>query len=88
MDRSIEYDTNLVCDYCGNLGAYDFLGDSLCEYCLSGEDASTISYTLACRPGQDIDYFLQEVKTEIWRMLPSMEWEGDLKVTITYIPKE
>lgn len=31
--RAIPYDRNAVCDECGHVGAYDFMGDLLCEKC-------------------------------------------------------
>ncbi len=33
MNRTIPFVTNVMCDFCGILGAYDFMGDYLCEKC-------------------------------------------------------
>lgn len=33
MDRTIPYDENAICDDCGHKGAYDFMGDFLCDEC-------------------------------------------------------
>jgi hypothetical protein len=38
MDRSVDYNPLLTCDECGHQGAYDFMGDFLCDGCLTGED--------------------------------------------------
>ena len=34
MDRTIPYDENAICDICGKQGAYDLMGDLVCEECL------------------------------------------------------
>jgi hypothetical protein len=31
--REIPFNENETCDYCGAIGAYDFMGDFLCENC-------------------------------------------------------
>ena len=33
MDRTVPYDKNAKCDECNKKGAYDFMGDYLCEKC-------------------------------------------------------
>ncbi len=33
-DRSIPFDDNQRCDDCGKNGAYDFMGDYLCQSCM------------------------------------------------------
>lgn len=33
MSREIEYDKDANCDICGALGAYDFMGDYVCQDC-------------------------------------------------------
>lgn len=33
MDRDIPYDENAYCDICEHKGAFDFMGDYLCEQC-------------------------------------------------------
>ena len=38
MSREIEFEPDLICDICGNKGAYDFMGDCICEKCLKKED--------------------------------------------------
>lgn len=35
MNRTIQFDDNLICDVCGHKGAYDFMGDYLCDECVS-----------------------------------------------------
>lgn len=35
MDREIPFDENAICDECGKQGAYDFMGDYLCEDCIA-----------------------------------------------------
>jgi len=37
MVRDILYDPELECDNCGAIGAYDFMGDYLCENCIGFE---------------------------------------------------
>lgn len=32
-DRTVPFDKNEVCDVCGKVGAYDFMGDLLCPDC-------------------------------------------------------
>jgi hypothetical protein len=34
MDREIPYNENAECDLCGHIGAYDFMGDYLCDECI------------------------------------------------------
>lgn len=34
MDRSVQFDKELVCDNCGKKGAFDFMGDCYCADCL------------------------------------------------------
>ena len=34
-DRVIEFDKDLICDRCGQKGAYDFMGDCFCDDCLT-----------------------------------------------------
>lgn len=33
--REVPYDTHAVCDTCGNVGAFDMMGDYYCEECLT-----------------------------------------------------
>lgn len=35
MSREIPYELDLVCDSCGKVGAFDFMGDALCTLCSS-----------------------------------------------------
>lgn len=35
MNRDIPYEENEKCDVCGQKGAFDFMGDFICEKCLS-----------------------------------------------------
>ena len=35
MDREVPFDEEAKCDNCGKLGAFDFMGDFICEDCLS-----------------------------------------------------
>ena len=37
MDRTVPYDENEICDICGKKGAFDFMGDCICEECLQAE---------------------------------------------------
>jgi hypothetical protein len=34
MDRNVPFDPNHKCDICGKMGAYDFMGDYICDECL------------------------------------------------------
>ncbi len=34
MDREVKYDKDLACDCCGEKGAYDFMGDCICNECV------------------------------------------------------
>ena len=36
-DRTVPFDVKAVCDNCGEVGAFDFMGDLLCTKC--AEDA-------------------------------------------------
>jgi len=38
MSRDVPYDTHAVCDTCGNVGAFDFMGDYICAECLEETD--------------------------------------------------
>ena len=33
MSRIVPYNSDLICDDCGHKGAYDFMGDYLCQKC-------------------------------------------------------
>ena len=35
MSRDVPYDENEKCDICGKKGAFDFMGDFICENCIS-----------------------------------------------------
>jgi len=37
MSRDVPFDDEEVCDICGKVGAYDFMGDCLCPECMSKE---------------------------------------------------
>ena len=32
--RVVPYDPDLKCDYCGNIGGSDYMGDNICDSCL------------------------------------------------------
>jgi hypothetical protein len=34
MDKTIPFDEHAVCDTCGQIGAFDFMGDYICQECL------------------------------------------------------
>lgn len=34
MSREVPYDPLAICDMCGDIGAYDFQGDQLCNKCI------------------------------------------------------
>ncbi len=36
MSREVPFDKDEICDVCGRKGAYDFMGDLICGYCLDG----------------------------------------------------
>jgi len=40
MGRDVPYDKDAICDNCGKVGAFDFMGDYLCEICSSPADNS------------------------------------------------
>ncbi len=35
-DRTVPFDDKAICDICGKIGAYDFMGDLLCPECTKG----------------------------------------------------
>lgn len=37
-DRTVPYEETTLCDACGAVGAFDFMGDSLCGKCASDAD--------------------------------------------------
>ena len=37
MSREVKFDKNAICDNCGAIGAYDFMGDYLCEKCAESD---------------------------------------------------
>jgi len=37
-DREVPFSSNEKCDTCGKVGAYDFMGDFICENCLETGD--------------------------------------------------
>lgn len=56
MDRTIPFDIDATCDECGKKGAYDFMGDYLCDRC-----ASKVMYT-DCECSKDCDCNLTDEK--------------------------
>jgi len=34
MTRDVPFDENAMCDICGKLGAFDFMGDFFCSECI------------------------------------------------------
>jgi len=37
MGRDVPFGQDSTCDNCGAKGAFDFMGDYVCDYCLSGD---------------------------------------------------
>jgi len=35
MNREVPFDDDAICDICGHKGAFDFMGDYICESCAS-----------------------------------------------------
>lgn len=35
MGRDVPFKSNMKCDVCGTLGAFDFMGDYMCQTCTS-----------------------------------------------------
>lgn len=54
MSRAVPYDPEAICDICGALGAYDFMGDVICVLCLPKEDAVLDDYD------PELDYDLDD----------------------------
>jgi len=42
MNREIPFEPNQICDNCGKLGSFDFMGDYFCDDCLESEKQSNI----------------------------------------------
>ena len=42
MSRDILFDPELICDICKDKGAFDFMGDFLCDKCAEGEEEGEI----------------------------------------------
>jgi hypothetical protein len=40
MNRDYPYDINAICDQCGHKGAYDIMGDFICDKCLTGRESN------------------------------------------------
>lgn len=36
MDRDVKFNPKLICDNCGKMGAFDFMGDYYCPDCAIG----------------------------------------------------
>lgn len=34
MDRTVPFDEKEICDVCGKKGAFDFMGDYICQECI------------------------------------------------------
>ena len=54
MDRKIPYDEDLICDECGHKGAYDFMGDYLCEEC-ANKICTNIEYSEDCECDSELE---------------------------------
>ncbi len=48
MSRDVPYDENEKCDICGKEGAFDFMGDFLCENCLESIKEATPCEICGC----------------------------------------
>jgi hypothetical protein len=42
MSRDVPFDENAICEICGKPGAFDFMGDEICQDCLSREADDTM----------------------------------------------
>ena len=40
MNRKVPFDERAICDECGALGAFDFMGDLFCPKCLANNIAA------------------------------------------------
>jgi hypothetical protein len=62
-DRTVPYDENAICDNCGKKGAHDFMGDYLCDDCITDdgeidkEEEMSDDYQMDTR-----DYFAIKIK--------------------------
>lgn len=55
MDREIPFDEDAICDGCGCKGAYDFMGDYLCDKCAS-KAFNTCGCTEDCGCNEKVEY--------------------------------
>ncbi len=56
MNRDIPYDLDLMCDSCGKIGAFDFMGDYFCADCTkSCTDCGKVIITTPEEPVYCID---------------------------------
>jgi hypothetical protein len=55
MDREIPFEKDTKCDIYGKLGAFDFMGDYICERCLKPEDTEKLRVWIEELKAENID---------------------------------
>ena len=52
MSREVPYGTELKCDNCGKIGAFDFMGDYICGECIVTDEEGTV---VGVKEDKDVD---------------------------------
>lgn len=52
MSNNLEFEPDIACDLCGEIGSYDVMGDYICPFCLQAT--------------ADAEGMLEEMQNEQW----------------------
>lgn len=55
MNREVPYDENAVCDGCGKIGAFDYMGDYFCDICMHGNTSKEKAKEIADAIWDDLE---------------------------------
>lgn len=75
MDREIPFEKDAKCDVCGKMGAFDFMGDYICERCLRPKDTEKLRDRAMELEAKNIDL---KKKAEYWEA-KAMEYRSLLE---------
>jgi len=64
MSRDVPFDDDDVCDSCGQVGVFDFMGDSLCPECAMKRTDDSIAVEVATHQGF-WDWFSNKAKERL-----------------------
>lgn len=64
MTRTIEFDPDEICDVCGKQGAFDFMGDCVCEKCMVNVSSTIETSSVGEITGTDVEWAKKSMEEE------------------------